>query len=316
MKEKQKTILVTGGSGFIGSVTCKLLVDSGYNVINIDRNKRPMEGIIQYPFDLDNHQIKGILELTKPDAIIHLAAHHSVPESVEKAKEYYFNNVANTIILLRNAIDAGIQNFVFSSSSSVYGKSDMLLNSEIDELNPLTPYGKTKAIIETVLKDLSAVHDFNYTSLRYFCAAGSYEGLGYRLPEKKHVLPVLVEKAIQEETFTINGSDFDTPDGTPVRDYTHVFDIATAHLASLNYLFDGGESGIFNIGAGSPKSIRDLIAEVEKQTGKTVDVAVGPRRVGDTDRTDANTAKALALLGWEPIKTLEDIVSDEISAYK
>src|SRR5210317_189864 len=99
-RNEEKTILVTGGSGFIGSVTCKLLVDSGYNVINIDRNKRPMEGIIQYPFDLDNHQIKGILELTKPDAIIHLAAHHSVPESVEKAKEYYFNNVANTIILL------------------------------------------------------------------------------------------------------------------------------------------------------------------------------------------------------------------------
>lgn len=309
---EDKTILVTGGSGFIGAVTSKLLVESGFNVINLDRVKRPIEGVTQYPFDINNSQVKGIIEMTKPDAIIHLAAHHSVPKSIAQAKEYYVNNVENSIKLLEHAIDGGVKHFVFSSSSSVYGDSDNLLNSEIDVCNPKTPYGRTKLMVETILKDLSAVHDFTYTSLRYFCAAGSHEGFGYRLDPKEHILPVLVNAALNNEKFKVNGDDYDTIDGTCVRDYTHVFDIATAHVASLHYLFDGGKSDIFNIGAGSPKSIKQVIAEVEKQTEKSVDVEYGPRREGDAEKTDANISKAIDELGWEPVMTLEDIVRTEI----
>jgi len=311
-RNEEKTILVTGGSGFIGSVTCKLLVESGYNVINVDRVKRALDGVTQYPFDISNSQIKGVIEMVKPDAIIHLAAYHSVPKSIVEAKDYYQNNVENSIKLLHHAIDGGVKHFVFSSSSSVYGDSDNLLNSEIDEINPKTPYGRTKAMVETILEDLSAVHDFTFSSLRYFCAAGSYEGLGYQLDPKEHIMPVLVDKALNGGKFIVNGDDYDTIDGTCVRDYTHVLDIATAHLASLNYLFDGGDSGIFNIGAGSPKSIKQVIAEVEAQTGNTIDVEYGPKREGDAAKTDANISKAMDLFGWEPTNSLEDIVRSEI----
>ena len=311
-RNEEKTILVTGGSGFIGSVTCKLLVESGYNVINVDRVKRALDGVTQYPFDISNSQIKGVIEMVKPDAIIHLAAYHSVPKSIVEAKDYYQNNVENSIKLLHHAIDGGVKHFVFSSSSSVYGDSDNLLNSEIDSINPKTPYGRTKAMVETILEDLSAVHDFTFSSLRYFCAAGSYEGLGYQLDPKEHIMPVLVDKALNGGKFVVNGDDYDTIDGTCVRDYTHVLDIATAHLASLNYLFDGGDSGIFNIGAGSPKSIKQVIAEVEAQTGNTIDVEYGPRREGDAAKTDANISKAIDLFGWEPTNSLQDIVRSEI----
>ena len=310
--EEQKTILVTGGSGFIGSVTCKLLVDSGHNVINIDRIKRSQEGVTQYPFDIDNHQLKGVIQLTKPDAIIHLAADHSVPKSINDPATYYYNNVANTIALLNNAVKAGVKNFVFSSSSSVYGDSEFLLNSEDDPTFPKTPYGRTKVIVESILRDYSKVYDFNHVSLRYFCAAGSYEGLGYRLDPKEHILPILIDKALNNEVFTINGDDYDTIDGTNVRDYTHVFDIASAHIAALNYLFDKKESNLFNIGGGSPQSIKQVITEVEKQLDKKVKVEIGPRREGDAVKTDANISKSLDLLGWEPLYNIEDIVRDEI----
>ena len=261
MNNEDKTILVTGGSGFIGSVTCKLLVDSGFNVINIDRVKRQLDGVTQYPFDIDNHQLKGVIELTKPDAVIHLAADHSVPESLVNPASTYNNNVANTISLLDHSINAGVKHFVFSSSSSVYGDSDSLLNTESDETNPKTPYGRSKLMIENVLKDFSEAYDFNFASLRYFNAAGSYEGLGYQLNPKQHLVPILVEKALNGETFTINGDDYETPDGTCIRDYTHVFDIAVAHISALHYLMDGGESNIFNIGGGSGSSIKQVIAE-------------------------------------------------------
>lgn len=313
MNNEDKTILVTGGSGFIGSVTCKLLVESGFNVINIDRVKRQLDGVTQYPFDIDNHQLKGVIELTKPDAVIHLAADHSVPESLVNPASTYNNNVANTISLLDHSINAGVKHFVFSSSSSVYGDSDSLLNTESDETNPKTPYGRSKLMIENVLKDFSEAYDFNFASLRYFNAAGSYEGLGYQLNPKQHLVPILVEKALNGETFTINGDDYDTPDGTCIRDYTHVFDIAVAHISALHYLMDGGDSNIFNIGGGSGSSIKQVIAEVEKQTGKTVNVEVGPKREGDAERTDANIAKAFEMTGWEPQYSLEDIVKDEIA---
>jgi UDP-glucose 4-epimerase len=313
MNNEDKTILVTGGSGFIGSVTCKLLVESGFNVINIDRVKRQLDGVTQYPFDIDNHQLKGVIELTQPDAVIHLAADHSVPESLVNPASTYNNNVANTISLLDHSINAGVKHFVFSSSSSVYGDSESLLNTESDETNPKTPYGRSKLMIENVLKDFSQAYDFNFASLRYFNAAGSYEGLGYQLKPKQHLVPILVEKTLNGETFTINGDDYDTPDGTCIRDYTHVFDIAVAHISALHYLMDGGLSNVFNIGGGSGSSIKQVIAEVEKQTDKTVNVEVGPKREGDAERTDANIAKAYEMTGWEPQYTLEDIVRDEIA---
>ncbi len=313
---ENKTILVTGGSGFIGSVTCTILNESGFNVINLDRTKRQLDGITQYPFDIDNHQVKGLIDVVRPEAVVHLAANHSVPESITDPAGTYYNNVANSVSLLKQCVDSGVKHVVFSSSSSVYGNSDYLLNSEIDPTNPLTPYGKSKLMIENVLEDFSNAYDFSYTALRYFNAAGSYNGLGYQLDPKSHILPILVEKALKDEVFTINGDDFDTPDGTCMRDYTHVVDIAMAHMSALNYLFDGGKSGAFNIGGGSSNSIKQLVSEVEKQLGKEVKVEIGPRRDGDPAKTSANIAKAFDEMGWESNLTIEDIIRDEIEYQK
>ena len=313
MSEQQKTILVTGGSGFIGSITCKFLVDSGHNVINIDRTKRQQDGVHQYPFDIDNHQLEGVIALTKPDAVIHLAADHSVPKSLMSPAETYYNNVANSIALLKNCVKNGVKHFVFSSSSSVYGNSDFFVNSESDPTNPLTPYGKSKRMLEQILIDFNKAYDFNFTSLRYFNAAGSFEGLGYNMNPKEHLVPIVVEKALNGETFTINGDDYDTKDGTCERDYTHVADIASAHVAALNYLFDGGAGGIFNIGGGSSSSIKEVVAEVEKQLDITMDTEVGPKREGDPDKTSANVNWALEEFGWESSYTLEYNVKDEIA---
>ena len=313
MSEQQKTILVTGGSGFIGSITCKFLVDSGHNVINIDRTKRQQDGVHQYPFDIDNHQLEGVIALTKPDAVIHLAADHSVPKSLMSPAETYYNNVANSIALLKNCVKNGVKHFVFSSSSSVYGNSDFFVNSESDPTNPLTPYGKSKRMLEQILIDFNKAYDFNFASLRYFNAAGSFEGLGYNMNPKEHLVPIVVEKALNGETFTINGDDYDTKDGTCERDYTHVADIASAHVAALNYLFDGGAGGIFNIGGGSSSSIKEVVAEVEKQLDITIDTEVGPKREGDPDKTSANVNWALEEFGWESSYTLEDFVKDEIA---
>jgi UDP-glucose 4-epimerase len=313
---EERTILVTGGSGYIGSVTCKLLVDSGYNVINIDRIKREQTGVTQYPFDLDNHQMKGVIQLTKPDAIIHLAADHSVPKSIESPDSTYFNNVANTISLLKSSVDAGVKHFVFSSTSSVYGNTDGTPSKETDPINPLTPYGKSKAMVESILEDFSTAYDFTYTNLRYFNAAGSYEGLGYTLEPKEHLVPIVVDSILNDKEMTVNGNDYNTVDGTCQRDYTHVLDIAMAHIAALNYLFDGGESNVFNVGGGNTTSINQVISEVEKQTGKTLTTSIGPKRQGDTAITSASIDKAQEMLGWAPSQTLETIISSELEHAK
>lgn len=316
MSQNEKTIIVTGGSGYIGSVTCKLLVDNGYNVINLDRVKRDLPGVTQYPFDIDNHQVRGLLQLIKPDAIVHLAADHSVPKSIESPNSTYSNNVANTIELLNNAVEAGVKNFVFSSTSSVYGNTNGTPSKETDPTVPLTPYGRSKLMVEQVLEDFSSAFDFTFVSLRYFNAVGSYEGLGYRLNPKEHVLPILVESALKEKTFTLNGDSYNTEDGSTMRDYTHVYDVALAHVSALNYLFDNGQSEVINIGSSNPVSVKQLIAEVESQTGKTVQVEIGPKREGDTAVTYADITKANILLGWAPTQNLQEMVSSEINLPK
>ena len=282
-------------------------------MINIDRIKRQQEGVHQYPFDIDNHQLEGVIALTKPDAVIHLAADHSVPLSIGNPADTYYNNVANTVALLKHCIKSNVKHFVFSSSSSVYGNSEFVVNTETDPTNPLTPYGRSKQMIETVLKDFSNAYDLTFASLRYFNAAGSYEGLGYTLEPKSHLVPILVDKALKGETFTLNGEDYETKDGTCERDYTHVADIASAHISALNYLFDGGNGGIFNIGGGSSSSIKEVIAEVEKQLDLTIDTEVGPKREGDPAVTSANVARAWEEFGWESNFDIEDIVKDEIA---
>ena len=312
---ESKTVLVTGGSGFIGSQVCKLLVDAGHNVINIDRKKKEIPGVTLYPFDLDNHQIKGVIKLTKPDTIIHLAAEHEVERSTVEPATYYANNVSNTISLLNSAVEAGVKNFIFSSSSTVYGDTEQVPFTEDMDTNPKSPYGRSKSIIESILQDYKDAYGLNYASLRYFNAAGADPECehGYTQDPATHLIPILCKKVIAGESVDVFGSDYNTEDGTAARDFTHVVDISTAHLASMNYLQDGGESGIFNIGAGKPFTVLQVINAMSQILGEDVKYNLTDRRPGDVGKTCADISKASSAFGWVPQYTLSDILEHALA---
>lgn len=308
---EDKTVLVTGGSGFIGTTICTLLADAGYNVINLDRKKKEIQGVTQYPFDIDNHQVAGIIKLTRPDTIIHLAAEHEVGRSVANPAVYYQNNVANTITLLNHAVECGVKNFIFSSSSTVYGDVSEFPTPEHLAGSPLNPYGRSKYIVEMMLNDYASAYGLKFASLRYFNAAGAMpdNSHGYTQEPATHLIPILAKAVANDQEVSVFGSDYDTDDGTAVRDYTHVYDIATAHISAMNYLSaDGTESGFFNIGSSSPASVLDVISKFEEVTGKKVNYKLTDRRPGDTAKTFADNQKAKTVFGWEPQYTLTDVV--------
>jgi UDP-glucose 4-epimerase len=316
---QEKAVVITGGSGFIGSNVAKLFVDSGFNVINIDRKKREIAGVTQYPFEIDNKQVKGIIELIKPLAVIHIAANNSVPQSVVDPMPTYTDNVLQTISLLNTCVGAGVQNFIYASSSSVYGTSVHEDGSfkEGDHTAPINPYGRTKLICEDIIKDYSDVYGFNYANLRLFNVAGSNSGKnGYQKDPLVHVLPILTQAALNDDKFVINGENYDTPDGTCVRDYTHVNDVARAFLSTAYWMFDQGDSITLNIGNSNPVSMKELVGAVENALSTHMLVEYTDPRAGDMVRTHADIEYAKELLGWEPTNSIQQIVDDEIKWQK
>lgn len=309
---EQKTVLVTGGSGFIGIMVCLQLVEAGYNVINIDRDKKKkkLPGTTLYPFDISNHQVDGIIQLTKPDTIIHLAADHEVGRSVQDPGVFYQNNVANTIGLVNSAIKAGVKNFVFSSTSSVYGDIHSFPTAESAPMLPVSPYGRSKAMVEQMLWDYTHAHGMRFVSLRYFNAAGADPDMrhGYTQDPASHLVPIVCRNALSGDTLTVYGNDYDTPDGTCERDFTHVCDIASAHLCAIDYLDNGGDSDVFNIGAGNSTSVLGVVEALEHTTGAKVNYEFDNRRAGDPAKTHSDIAKAKKLLKWSPQYTINDIV--------
>lgn len=315
----EKSVVVTGGSGFIGSNVCKMLVASGFNVINIDKRKREIDGVTQYPFEVDNKQVLGILKLLQPEAVVHIAANNSVPFSINNPNETYTQNVHQTISLLNNCLDAKIKNFIFASSSSVYGKSVNEDGSFIegDPLNPVNPYGRSKQMCEAIIRDYADAFDLSYANLRLFNVAGSANGkFGYQKDPLVHVLPIIAQKALQDEEFEIFGDDYPTVDGTAVRDYTHVTDVARAFLSSVYYLLDGNKSVTLNIGNNNPVSVNQLVSMVEDVTNTTIRRVYRAKRAGDMISTYANIQSASKTLGWEPTFTTKDIVTDELKWQK
>lgn len=301
-------ILVTGGAGYVGAHACKALAEAGFKPITIDNLSRGHRWTVKWgPLEVgdvaDAKRLTEVLERYHPIGIMHFAAFAYVGESVEHPEKYYANNVGGSLCLLQTAHRAGIRHIVFSSSCATYGIPDTIPVSEDHEQAPITPYGAGKLMVETMLRDFDIAYGMRSVSLRYFNAAGADpEGeMGEGHNPETHALPLAIMTALGERRhFEILGTDYPTADGTAVRDYVHVCDLATAHIMALEHLLAGGQSMVLNLGTGQGHSVRELIASVERVSGRTVAVIEAPRRPGDPSELVADAAKATQVLGWTP----------------
>lgn len=301
-------IIITGGAGYIGATISFLLAKVGYEVIILDtlRYNQPTAHLTWATVikgDCGDTALLDKLLSEKPvHAVVHCAALIEVGESVRDPAAFYANNVATTQKLLDAMRCHGVRNLIFSSSCAVYGVPETLPMTESLPFAPISPYGTTKMMVEYMLKEYAAAYGLQYVSLRYFNAAGALPevGLGeYHQPEH-HLIPLVLRALYRDEPFTIFGNDYDTPDGTAVRDYVHVHDIAQAHVLALNHLQSKQVSEVFNLGSGRGYSVREIIAAAEKAGEKKLRVINGDRRAGDPAVLVADAHKAHEMLGWRP----------------
>lgn len=311
-----KTVFVTGGAGYVGSHCAKAFAQSGWTVVTYDNLSRGHRDLVKWGEliegdILDSETLTEALHRVKPDAVAHFAAFAYVAESMTAPEIYYRNNVRGTMSLLDAMVDTGVQQMVFSSSCATYGLSDALITEETPQ-NPINPYGETKLICEKMIRDYGEAHGIRSALLRYFNAAGcDPDGeTGERHDPEPHVIPLAIRGAM-DGTFTFNilGGDYDTPDGTCVRDYVHVSDLADAHLRALSYLGEGRASDVFNLGTGHGSSVLELADAVSKVAGKDVPRVIADRRPGDPPSLVASADKAARILGWHPERSdLETIL--------
>lgn len=318
---RKKTVLVIGGAGYIGSHTCWLLHQHGYEVIVLDallhkqRFTHSWAKLIKGDF-ADQKILKYIFTNYKIDVVMHFAAFIEVGESVKKPSDFYNNNVTKTLTLLNFMLEYDVKNFIFSSSCAVYGIPQNLPLDEKHPLAPINPYGKNKLVIEFALQDYHKAYNLNYVSLRYFNAAGSFfeKGIGEQHNPETHIIPLLIRSAMQNKDFLIFGSDYPTLDGTCVRDYVHVLDIAQAHILAYNYLEKHRKSNSFNLGSQNGNTVKELIKQTEEICKIKIKTKIYPRREGDVPILIANSTKAQQELGWEAKHSkMENILK---SAYK
>jgi UDP-glucose-4-epimerase GalE len=309
-------ILVTGGAGYIGSHAVRLFRERGHDVWVYDnlsaghRASVPKERLIVGDL-AELHRVDQVLLETRAEAVVHFAAFTYVGESVLEPGKYYGNNVVNTLGLMECLRRHGIKRFVFSSSAATYGVPERMPITEETPQNPINPYGSSKLVIERALADYRRAYGWGYASLRYFNAAGASAdaSIGEDHTPETHLIPLVLQAALaQRPALEIYGTDYPTPDGTCVRDYIHVDDLAEAHLLALNQLQDGN-SLLYNLGIGRGCSIREVIRVAEEVTGKPVPVKEGPRRPGDPPVLVASSAKIQRELGWKARYTeLESIL--------
>ena len=314
-----ESVIVTGGAGYIGSHVCRELNKSGYQPVTIDNLSTGHRHNVKWgPLIVSDVQEVTVIQETiakyKPVGVIHLAGSAYVGESMKEPLKYFENNFTKTSQLLKFLLESGVKNFVFSSSCASYGVPESLPIRERDKQAPINPYGWSKLLVEQMLRSLSQVSQFRYISLRYFNAAGCSEDLsiGEEHEPEPHVLPNAVRSAIRGGTFEINGKDYDTRDGTAIRDFTHVEDLARAHVLSLEHLIAGKQSSEINLGTGVGVSIRELASIIER-LGYGLKLREIERRAGDPPELVADPSKANEILGWRAEKSFEDIVKSEIA---
>lgn len=311
-----KTVLVTGGAGYVGSHCCKAFSEAGWTVVVYDSLARGWRefvrwGELEQGDLLDSGALDKAFARYKPDAVAHFAALAYVGESVEKPGLYYENNTLGTVRLLDAMAKAGCDKIIFSSTCATYGVPETVPMTEDFPQSPINPYGMSKLFVEKVLDDYDVAHGIKSVKLRYFNAAGADpDGMvGERHEPETHLIPLCIEGVLNDSfTLTINGTDFDTRDGTCVRDYIHVMDLADAHLKGLDYLEGGGASDAFNLGTGTGTTVLEIVGAVERVSGKTVPRKDGPRRAGDPPALVASAEKAARILGWTPLQSDIDSV--------
>jgi len=311
------SVLITGGAGFIGSHVNKLLCQKGYKTVVFDDLSTGHRGFVRwgefFKGDLGkSSDIGKCLSKYKVNAVMHFAASTAVGESVADPAKYYANNVVNTVNLLDALKDFGVKNFIFSSSAAVYGVPRKTPITEDHILAPINPYGKTKKMAEQLLPDYETAYGLKYASFRYFNAAGADPDceLGQWYHSFSHLIPLVLDVAAgRERAVHVFGTDYDTPDGTGVRDYVHVSDLAGAHVLALERLLAGGKSGVFNLGNGKGYSVLDVVRTAEKITGRGIKTIMTGRRSGDVAVSVASSSKAERTLKWKrEYFRLEDII--------
>ena len=319
-------ILVLGGAGYIGSHTALELVKAGNEVVIADNlvtgyRKAIPEGAKFYEGDLrDSDFLDNLFHQEKIDAVIHFAAYSLVGESVTNPLKYYDNNLCGTKVLLEAMVKNNVDKIVFSSTAATYGEPENIPILETDRTCPTNPYGETKLAMEKMFKWTAEAHGLRYVSLRYFNACGADESgeIGEAHTPESHLIPLILQVPNgKRETISIYGTDYDTPDGTCIRDYIHVTDLAQAHILAVQYLNNGGESDIFNLGNGVGYSVREVIETARKVTGHPIPATETSRRAGDPARLVASSEKAKSVLGWKPVHdSLEEIISSAWNWHK
>ena len=302
-------ILICGGAGYIGSHAVHALIEKGEQVVIVDNLQTGHRGALNpkakfYEGDIrDASVLDKIFTENKVEAVIHFAANSLVGESMEKPLLYFNNNVYGMQVLLEAMVRHGVDKIVFSSTAAVYGEPKRVPIHEDDETCPTNTYGETKLTMEKMMKWVSRANGVRYVSLRYFNAAGALPdgSIGEDHATETHLIPLILQVPTgRRDHITVFGDDYPTPDGTCLRDYIHVVDLADAHVLALEYLRKGGASDIFNLGNGQGFSVKEMIAAAEKATGRSIKVEIGARRAGDPAQLIASSEKASSVLGWKP----------------
>ena len=315
---KKKYVIVSGGAGYIGSHACKSLSQSGYVPVTVDNLITGWQDSVKFgPFEkidlLDKNQIDNIFKKYSPIAVMHFAALSQVGESIQKPGLYWKNNVLGSLNLIQSSVDNGCKNFVFSSTCATYGNQDNVILDENSEQYPINPYGASKRAVENILADFELTYDLKYVIFRYFNVAGAdpeSEVGEFHQPET-HLIPLILDAVNKKDSLTIYGTDYDTPDGTCIRDYVHVCDLIDAHVLGLEWLQNKKESSIYNLGSGKGFSVFEVIKNVELVTNKKVIIKEGKRRPGDCAKLVSGSLKAINELGWKPKRSnLRSMIAD------
>jgi len=309
-------ILVTGGAGYIGSHTCKALHTAGHTPIVFDNLSNGHRDAVRWgPFEqgdvTDADHLRDVFRTHIPDAVIHFAGLIEVSHSVADPQSFHRNNVEGTRNLLAIMAEADVQKIVFSSTAAVYGTPECVPIPEDAPTRPVNPYGETKLAVEQLLAEAAQQNALGYVALRYFNAAGADPegGLGERHDPETHLIPLVLQVALgQRDGIQVFGDDYPTPDGTAVRDYVHVCDLAAAHIASLDYLTRHSEPLVANLGTGTGYSVREIIAACRNITGHDIPHRDAPRRVGDPAQLVATPGRARDVLGWSPLQSDLDTI--------